>query len=143
MLDGLRANNNLAEQYPVTKLLQLVMTRKLAEAVNASAKGRVVNALNPGLYRTRLFRCAALPTSLVVGLAHAAMGRDAEMGSRTLLAAAFAEHETHGQWMTDCRLRDAWPQAIEGHDGEKLMAKVWGKLVDALERMEPGVMANV
>ncbi|KYK56836.1 hypothetical protein DCS_03842 [Drechmeria coniospora] len=143
-LDALKVHKNFSERYNTTKLLQLMMMRKLAESSDASGKGHViVNALNPGLCKTQLFRhCEAFPLSWAIWLAFVVFGRDAEMGSRTLMSAALAGEETHGKWMSDCELQ-VWPKVMEGADGAILMDKIWRELADALEALQPGVMENV
>lgn len=143
ILNRLKENKNYAERYNTTKLLQLIMMRKLAEASDASGKGHViVNALNPGLCKTELFRRWSFPLSWILWLVFAIFGREPEMGSRTLMAAALAGEETHGRWMSDCKLQ-IWPKAMEGPQGQKLADKIWGELADVLEGIVPGVMDNV
>ncbi|POR33335.1 Retinol dehydrogenase 12 [Tolypocladium paradoxum] len=143
VLNRLKENKNYPERYNTTKLLQLIMMHKLAEASDASGKGHViVNALNPGLCRTQLFRRWSFPLSWILWFLFAVLGREAEMGSRTLMAAALAGEETHGRWMSDCALQ-IWPKLMEGEQGERLADKVWGELAEVLEGIEPGVMQNV
>ncbi|KND93569.1 Retinol dehydrogenase 12 [Tolypocladium ophioglossoides CBS 100239] len=143
VLDRLKENKNYAERYNTTKLLQLIMMLKLAEASDASGKGHViVNALDPGLCRTQLFRRWSFPLSWIIWFAFSVLGRDPEMGSRTLVAAALAGEETHGRWMSDCTLQ-VWPKVMEGKQGERLADKIWGELAEVLEGIEPGVMENV
>ncbi|UNI19113.1 hypothetical protein JDV02_005329 [Purpureocillium takamizusanense] len=144
VFNTLKLNKNFMERYNTTKLLQLMLMRRLAAAVDASGKGHyvIVNALNPGLCRTQLFRRSFWPLSWGVWLAFAVFGREPEMGARTLLAAACSGDDMHGRWMTDCRPQ-VWPGRMCGDEGERLAAKVWGELEEILEGIEPGVMDNV
>ncbi|PNY24263.1 Retinol dehydrogenase 12 [Tolypocladium capitatum] len=141
--DKLKENKNYRERYNTSKLLQLIFMRRLAEASDASGKGHVlVNALNPGLCNTQLFRSWSFPLSWVLWLVCAVLGRNPEMGSRTLMTAALAGEETHGQWMSSCKLQ-VWPKVMRGEQGERLADKIWGELAEILEGIEPGAMENI
>lgn len=143
VFNELKINKNYAERYNTTKLIQLILMRKLAHSLDASGKGHVlVNALNPGFCRTELFRCIAFPGTLLRPIAFLLFGRNAEMGSRTLMAAALAGEETHGQWMSNCELH-VWPSLMNGDAGRKLEEKLWAELLDVLEAIEPGVADNI
>ncbi|KAM4056025.1 short chain dehydrogenase [Hirsutella rhossiliensis] len=143
MLNRLKVNRNYYERYNTTKLMQLMAMRKLAQAADASGKGRVVvNSLDPGFCRTQLFRRIPFPFNWAMGPAFAVFGRSAEVGSRTLMAAAFSNDETHGRWMANCKLH-VWPSLMAGDEGERVMDKLWGELTGVLEGIEPGVMGNV
>ncbi|PHH80483.1 hypothetical protein CDD82_1713 [Ophiocordyceps australis] len=146
VLDKLKTESSMQERYATSKLLQLMMMRKLAEAIDASPKGRVVvNALCPGVCNTGIFRdLSSFPLNVVQWMiAHTWLVRSSETGSRALLAAAFAGDETHGGWMMHCKLLRYWPAAMNGPKGAELTDKIWGELADALETIEPGVMALV
>ncbi|KAJ6442471.1 acylase ACY 1 [Purpureocillium lavendulum] len=145
----LKINKNFTDRYNITKLLQLMLMRKLAAASDGDdgASGNnqgqhrrriIINALHPGLCRTQLFRRSFWPLSWAVWLAFALFGRSPEMGSRTLLVAACAGSETHGRWMTDCKTQD-WPLVVERDESNRVMDKVWGELAEILEGIEPGV----
>lgn len=144
-MQTLATNRAILDRYNLSKLLQLMMTRKLAEAFSPTTGDSppvIINALNPGLCRTQLFRYIPFPLSILTDSATALVGRDAEVGSRTLLAAAFAGQETHGKSMTDCRLH-RWPGIMLGDEGEQLTQKVWEELLEILEGIEPGVTENI
>lgn len=135
----MNACRDITDRYSTTKLLQLMVTKNMAEAVDASDRGHVIiNALNPGLCKTQLFREFWFPLNLIVQLAFVLLARDAEMGSRTLVTAALAGEETHGNWMTDCRLH-LWPTIMKGENGDKLSRRVWEELLEVIEEIQPGV----
>ncbi|KAG8416189.1 hypothetical protein J3459_013686 [Metarhizium acridum] len=130
------------DRYNCTKLIQLMMVRRLAAAVDASGKGRVlVNAVNPGLCNTELFRRLFFPINIVCSILLAAFARSTEMGSRTLMAGVFAP-EMHGKFMSNCE-EEAWPSIMLGREGEALSSRVWGELLDIMEGIEPGVTENL
>lgn len=132
------------ERYNTSKLLQIMMMKKLAASVDASGKGHVtVNALNPGFCKTQLYRQWGFPLDTLVNVALAVLGRDAETGSRTLVAAALQGDETHGQYLNDYAQPHVWPKYMKGGDGEKLTQKVWDELLASLQEIEPGVTANI
>ncbi|RSM10955.1 hypothetical protein CEP52_003197 [Fusarium oligoseptatum] len=113
------------------------------EAVDASGKGHIViNCLHPGFCGTQLFRRFPFPFNLIFKLFTALFARTAEMGSRTLLVAAFAGDDTHGRFMFDAKLHEP-PQIMQGDEGEKLTQRVWDELVEILEGIVPGVTNNI
>lgn len=140
----LDTSDNILERYNTSKLMQLMAMKKLAAACGASGKGQVIiNSLNPGLCKTQLFRrWETFPLNLLINAVKNLLGREPEMGSRTLMTAAFAGEETHGEWMTDCRLH-ARPGLMKGDDGDRLTSKVWEELVAILEGIEPGSTQNI
>lgn len=133
----------MSDRYGATKLLQLMMMQRLAGAVDASAKGHVrVNSCNPGLCQTALFRAMYFPVNLVTGLALQVVGRTSEVGSRTLMTAAFGGEETHGRFMSNCEL-DRWPELMKAEAGETLTGRVWNELMRLMEEIQPGVTDNI
>jgi hypothetical protein len=132
------------DRYNTTKLLQLIMVRGLAEAVDVSgkAKGHVcINAVDPGLCSTWLFRRVYFPVNVLLAAVLAVVARSAEMGSRTLMAGVFAEG-THGGFMAHCRA-GTWPTLIQGEGGKVLNDKIWREMLDVMEGIEPGVTRNL
>ncbi|KAF7557503.1 hypothetical protein G7046_g6025 [Stylonectria norvegica] len=143
ILHALDENPSVMDRYTTSKLLQLMVLRRLAAAIDASGKGHVlVNGLNPGFCKTELFRQYGFPLNIAVWAFSALLARQPEMGSRTLLSAAVAGEETHGQWMSDCKVAK-WPQYMTGEEGEKLTEKVWEELLEVVEEIEPGVTKNI
>ncbi|PHH81206.1 hypothetical protein CDD80_41 [Ophiocordyceps camponoti-rufipedis] len=143
IIQRLQLNQQYQDRYNVTKLLQLMATRELARACDASAKSNVIiNALNPGFCDTELFRAVPAPFSLVIRFGLAIFGRTPEMGSRTLMSAAFAGHDTHGRYMTNCRMH-SWPSLIDGAEGERLCQRFWRELVQVLDDIDPDVSKNI
>lgn len=143
ILNRLKVEQNFNERYNTTKLMQLMAMRRLAQAADASGKGRVViNSLDPGFCQTELFRDIPFPFNWVMRPALVVFGRSAEMGSRTLMAAAFGDDDTHGRWMANCKPH-VWPSLMAGDEGESVMDKLWRELAGVLEAVESGIMENV
>lgn len=143
IIKTLATNKDVTDRYNLTKLLELMVMRSLASATSPSGKPAVIiNSLNPGLCRTQLFRSMPFPLDWVVWSFNSWLGREAEMGSRTLMTAAAAGEDSHGKWMTDCRMYE-FPRLMTGEEGEAVSARLWGELLEFLEGIEPGVTANI
>lgn len=87
-------------RYNVSKLLEVLYTRELAARTKESGKPEVIiNYLNPGLCHSSLAR-------EIEGwgfyFLKALLARSTEHGSRTLVHAAEAGPETHGQYLSNC-----------------------------------------
>lgn len=137
-LDG-PSSANMRERYSVSKLLQVLVVRHVAPKLEGS--GVVVNTLNPGLCSTSLARNVQ---SLRLTLKMFFLARTSEVGSRTLVAAAAAGEESHGKYMSDGVIAEgALSTFAKNEQGAKVGAKVWHELSGILEKIEPGVTANV
>ncbi|OAA52014.1 NAD(P)-binding domain protein [Metarhizium rileyi] len=142
IFEELKKDTLFSDRYTTTKLLQLMVMRSLAAAVDASDKGHVlVNAVNPGLCSTELFRHLHFPLNVFLCLAVATIARDSEMGSRALMAGVFAK-EMHGKFMSNCK-EETWPRTMVGQDGKALDDRVWGELLGIMEGVEAGVTGNI
>lgn len=60
----------------------------------------IINLVNPGLCQSELAREA----SWIIHAAKAIFARTTEAGSRTLVYAAQAGQETHGQYVSNCQV---------------------------------------
>ena len=68
--------------------------------------------------------------------------RSTEVGSRTLVHAASAGPETHGQYLSECRVQPT-ASITNGPGGQELQKRVWRELGDDLERIQPGILKNL
>jgi len=59
-----------------------------------------LNLLNPGLCHSELSR----NSPFILEVLKFFLARTTEVGSRTLVAAACERHETHGEYMDDCKV---------------------------------------
>ena len=92
---------NMAERYPVSKLLEVFYCRELAERIANSSKPRViVNYLNPGLCHSDLASDAGWFLTILKFF----LARTTEVGSRTLVSATEGGEATHGQYLSCCRV---------------------------------------
>ncbi|PYI09716.1 short-chain dehydrogenase/reductase [Aspergillus sclerotiicarbonarius CBS 121057] len=129
----------MGERYRTSKLLDILLARELANRVAGDQV--VVNCLNPGLCRSQLSREMDTP---VVRMVLRLLGRTLEVGGRTLVAAAAAGSESHGQYMSNGELAPhELSSFVTSDDGERTQLRVWEELSQILERIQPGVMHNV
>ncbi|PKS05338.1 hypothetical protein jhhlp_008712 [Lomentospora prolificans] len=127
------------DRYFCSKLLQLICARRLSEDLTAASSAVRITSLSPGLCDTDLFRNAPWIVRAILSLFLKVVGRSAEMGSRTIVAAALAGPEMHGKYMRHCR-QSEFPAVMEGGDeSRELMDKVWWELRRILEGVEQGV----
>lgn len=96
---------NIRPRYNVSKLLLLFCTTALASDLDkSSTEARVtVNNVNPGVVDTGIFdnltflrRMQYAPLKLIY--------RNREVGARTLVHGAVGGKETHGQYLSECKV---------------------------------------
>ncbi|KAH7018052.1 putative short-chain dehydrogenase/reductase family protein [Microdochium trichocladiopsis] len=127
-------------RYPLSKVVQMLAIRALAEAVTASKKpGEVtVSVLNPGGVRTDITRDATGFDRFVV-VSSWYMLWTAEVGGRTLVhAAASSGKEAHGQYLSNCAVA-APNKYVTSTNGIAAQRRIWKDLVAKLERLNPAV----
>jgi hypothetical protein len=90
----------------LSKLVALYAVREYASLNPPSATGVVINYVNPGLCNTELTRNADEETKKRIEGMRAALGRTAEVGSRTLLHGAVGGQETHGKYLSECEAKE-------------------------------------
>ena len=131
---------DMSDRYHLSKLLVLLGVRQLAEELaRRSGKGHtpvIVNCINPGWCKTELFRTHDGGMGGRIGLS--LIGRTAEEGGRTLVHGAVADKESHGKYLSECRIKpeSSWVRSDEGARVEK---RLWTEMVDILEGIRPGV----
>ncbi|KAI4217444.1 MAG: hypothetical protein LQ351_000039 [Letrouitia transgressa] len=130
---------DMKDRYNVSKILEVFYTRELAQRVDHSKQsGVIINFVNPGLCHSELAREAGIGLYLLKLF----FARTTEVGSRNYLWAAQGDWDTHGQYVSSCRV---YPPAslVRSKDGEETQYKVWKQLSDKLEKIHPGIMSNV
>jgi NAD(P)-dependent dehydrogenase (short-subunit alcohol dehydrogenase family) len=86
-------------------LIEIFAVLQLASLAPVSRTGVVVNVLNPGLVNTGLTRYVKPETRDAIEVIRQMFARTAEMGSRTILHAMVAGKESHGAFVSDCKLK--------------------------------------
>lgn len=128
--------SHMPSRYPTSKLLEVFTCREIARLHPVSSTRVTLNFANPGWCHSGLMREAdSLPIRIIMKL----MCRSTEVGSRPLAYAGLAGPETHGQYLTNCRVEACAP-IVEGNEGPELQRRVWGELGEMLERISPGVL---
>ncbi|OOF95031.1 hypothetical protein ASPCADRAFT_208644 [Aspergillus carbonarius ITEM 5010] len=129
----------MGERYRTSKLLDILLARELADRVAGDPV--VVNCLNPGLCRSQLSR--EMDTAAVRMILRL-LGRTLEVGGRTLVAAAAAGQESHGQYMSNGELAPhELSSFVTSDEGKRTQLKLWEELGQILEKIQPGVMDHV
>jgi len=121
-------------RYMDSKLLDAFAARELASH-RPVERGVVINYLTPGWCKSELGR---EQDGVGVRVATRAIARSTEVGSRTLVHAATAGEETHGQFLMDSKITVPGGM-IKCKEGKELQEKVWKELRAKLETIEPNV----
>lgn len=94
---------NMAERYPLSKLLEVFCCRELAARHSQSSSPHVIiNYLTPGLCHSELTREAGIQLMIMKFF----FARTTEVGSRTLVHGALAGPESHGNYLDDCKVTE-------------------------------------
>jgi retinol dehydrogenase-12 len=108
-----------------------------------SGKPKVIlNTLTPGFCHSELMRDAQFPLNFFGWIGKKLIGRTTEVGSRTLVEAARARDETHGVYMTDCKVGQV-SKWVKSENGVKMQERVYEELMGLLEGIEPGISMNI
>lgn len=67
------------------------------------------------------------------------LARTAEVGARTLVHAALAGKESHGMYLSDCKVEEPG-ENVTSEEGRRVQKVVWEELVGILEGIRPGVI---
>ncbi|KPI34388.1 Retinol dehydrogenase 12 [Cyphellophora attinorum] len=139
-----QGKNVLADRYPVSKLLQILLARYgLAPRLTQQGSPVVVNYLSPGLCQSELNR----EGNMVVRIMKAIFGRTAEVGGRILAAGVGAAvdgkegvrlfGEGHGKYMRDGVFDDGdLGQWAASEEGRKVGERLWAEMLEILEHVD-------
>ncbi len=70
------------------------------------------------------------------------MGRTAEEGSRALVDAVGKGRQSHGEYLSDCKVAKVSDFTLSKKGAETQM-RVWEELNEKLETIQPGVAGNI
>ncbi|KAI1260933.1 putative short-chain dehydrogenase/reductase family protein [Xylariaceae sp. FL1019] len=137
-------NSEMDSRYGLSKLLQIYAWRELALLAPVSRTGVVINMISPGLCKTGLLRHARLVTYVTVSSMTAILGRTAEEGSRTVIHALIAGKESHGHYLSDCKIKDHYvPDWVQDSEGQAMQKRLWVGVVDKLDEIERGCLQDI
>ncbi|KAF5694935.1 short-chain dehydrogenase reductase [Fusarium denticulatum] len=129
---------DMAQRYPLSKLMSHQCARQLAKHVSATAKqGRThvtINWANPGWCATSLVRSKkkSLPELALMPL----IGWTAEYGSRTLVYALTAGKETHGCYLSESQVKQE-SSYVRSSKGQEIAQRLWDDLITRLREVRP------
>ncbi|KPM35840.1 hypothetical protein AK830_g10727 [Neonectria ditissima] len=128
------------KRYSVSNLYKIMIVRELAKVFPYTETGVVINLLSPGLCNTGLARNSTLIFRLQFRIFNALIGRTAEMGSRTILHAMQAGPESHGRYISDCKVKEYcvvdW---VQNDIGQRAQERTWKQFLERVEAIEPGL----
>ncbi|KAF2133655.1 hypothetical protein P153DRAFT_363802 [Dothidotthia symphoricarpi CBS 119687] len=127
-----------SQQYPVSKLVQLLLVRAIAEHHPASEFPVTINIVNPGLCHSELAREANGWSFYLFKLI---VARSTEVGSRTLVHAGASGVETHGKYLSDCAIEEPSP-LVTDKEGKESQDRIAAEVIKMIESIQPGVSKN-
>lgn len=89
-----------------------------------------------------LTRHAGFAVNAAQAIIQPVFARTTEQGSRTLVHAASAGAESHGQYMSNCEVA-AVASLVTSAVGYQTQNRVWAELVEKLEGIKPGITSNL
>jgi retinol dehydrogenase-12 len=128
---------DMAGRYFLSKLLVQLCAQELAARTPKSDRlsgspSVIINCTSPGWCKTPLFRHddggAASRTMLQL------IGRTGEVGARTLVSAISAGSETHGQYLSESQVKNAFVW-VRSSEGKSVQRQVWSDLEGILAEM--------
>ncbi|MCJ1306863.1 hypothetical protein MMC25_000507 [Agyrium rufum] len=128
-----------SEQYPISKLLQIFIVRSIVEEHPADTYPVIINLPSPGLCHSELSREAAGMQKVAFSVVKSVLARSAEKGGRTLVDAGIQGPESHGSYLSDCKIAEPGAIVTGNKDAQD---RVWRELKGKLELIQPGVTAN-
>jgi NAD(P)-dependent dehydrogenase (short-subunit alcohol dehydrogenase family) len=128
----------MEERYQVSKLLEVLTIRALAERKSAMQTSVTINCVNPGLCHSELARESGWGLAITKFF----LARSTELGSRNLVHAASLGPESHGQYVSDCVVAQP-SEYVLSSEGWKDQNRVWDELAMKLESIQKGVTSNL
>lgn len=128
----------MEERYQVSKLLEVLAIRAMAERKSATQIPVTINCVNPGLCHSELARESGWGLAILKFF----LARSTEVGSRNLVHAASLGPESHGQYVGDCVIVRP-SNYVLSQEGWKDQQRVWDELTAKLEGIQKGVTKNL
>ena len=135
---------NMGDRYPTSKLLEILTVRSLASAISSSPNSPkvILNTPSPGFCHSALMRDTTGLGAYAMHGMKAIFARTTEVGARNFIAAACAGEESHGQYMSECVVKE--PSAfVRSREGEVTQGRVYDELMAILEGIQPGIGKNI
>ncbi|RBQ69321.1 hypothetical protein FVER14953_04337 [Fusarium verticillioides] len=107
-----------------------------------SAQPIILNNVHPGLCESELDKDVKGLPRYLLSIAKTLVARKTEEGSRTLVHSAAAGDESHGKYMSECRVREP-STFVRSKAGAETQARVHKELMAILESIQPGITQNI
>jgi len=133
-----KSNVNMGQRYATSKLMEVYIVREMAARRPADTYPVTVNMVNPGLCKSELAREGSMRIKILKFL----LARSTEAGSRTLVHAAGAGPETHGEYLDMYKMTPP-ATVVRSPEGQKAQKRLWDELMDQLDKIEPGISGNL
>ncbi|KXJ92879.1 short chain dehydrogenase [Microdochium bolleyi] len=140
--EACRTDKMFHERYSISKLFEIFFVNELAQAMDRSGKSSViVNTAHPGLCSSDLFHeLPAFMTWILNGIM-LLFSRTCEQGARNFVHAALLPN-THGAYISECKPAETSARTRD-ELGVKTQKQVYKELMEMLEKIEPGISANI
>ncbi|KAH7319016.1 hypothetical protein BKA65DRAFT_569175 [Rhexocercosporidium sp. MPI-PUGE-AT-0058] len=147
IFEALKKNNKayIADRYSTSKLLEVFLVRSIAAAMAQgphAAEPVIMNCVHPGLCHSELDNKVEGMAAYLLTLAKTMFARTTEVGGRTLVFSAAAGPESNGQYMSECIVKEP-SRFVSSKEGKEAQARVHEELMEILEKIQPGITANI
>ncbi|KFA53853.1 hypothetical protein S40293_01621 [Stachybotrys chartarum IBT 40293] len=134
-----KAKTNMSERYYTSKLLQILLSRAMAEAMS-KRYNIIINSLTPGFCISGLLNDAVGIQAAAYSLLAKVIARTTEVGGRTLVAGISQGKDSHGKYLNDGEIDEgALSPFVRSARGGEAQQKVWEELLAILEGSHPGI----
>ncbi|KAH7118517.1 hypothetical protein EDB81DRAFT_667994, partial [Dactylonectria macrodidyma] len=136
----------ISDRYNTSKLLEVFLTRSIAAAMHKGPHATqpvILNTVNPGLCHSVLDKDVKGVAGTILTVAKALMARTTEVGGRTLVHSTAAGEESHGQYMSACRVKEPSAFVIRSKEGVEVQERVHKELKGILETIQPGITNKI
>ncbi|KAF7193787.1 Short chain dehydrogenase atnD [Pseudocercospora fuligena] len=125
---------DMASRYFLSKLIVMLCVRELASRVPSNRV--IINCPSPGWCKTQLFRQddGGFMGRNMLKL----IGRTSEVGARCLTSAIAADHDSHGQYLSECQVKNT-SVFVRSPEGRHLQKPLFEELLQILENTSPGI----
>lgn len=86
------------KRYPLSKLLEILIVRELAEQTESWKDLVAISVLDPGFCYSEVMRNAPGYFQAIINFQRMLVGKSTEQGSRTLVSAVASGIESHGKY---------------------------------------------
>lgn len=135
-----RENFKEGSQYKFSKVFLMYATNKLAEQV--SSGDVIITSISPGMVNTNLGRDHYFPgVRILFSLFIFLFLRTPGQGANMILSGTRQGESAHGRFWQHDRLQPIAPSLAEP-EMKELGARVWGEMVEALQKVVPDVVSK-